>query len=426
MFHFHKFYEDGRLNKDLIFLLLIGLVFTLAIALSNSFVNVYVWKQTKSFVVIGVYNLATSVLQPLTFILAGRLAKRIDRAWILRLGVIFLALFFVAVLLSGTHASRYIFLLGGCLGVGYGFYWLAYNVLTFEITEPHTRDIFNGFLGILSSFSGMIGPIVAGYIISRNVGDEGYMIVFGLSFFLFIIGIGCSFFLSKREMIGEYGFRVIWKELKANVAWRNICYAHVTQGLREGVFIFLISMYVYLVTGSELALGKFGLISSGISFVGYYIVSHFLKEHNRKKAILVAGVVMAFAVLILLYHVTYMKLIIYAGIIAVAYPLLSVPFVSMTYDVIGRGYKAREFRIEYIVIREIFLNLGRILGIIIFIFGVMLFPMEKSLPVLLVLLGTGHAWIYFFIKDIRYEPNDEVRNGLEVTESVLHAKDGDG
>ena len=52
-------------------------------------------------------------------------------------------------------------------------------MLTFEITEPETRDFFNGFLGILSSIGGMIGPIAAGFIITRLEKFTGYSIVFG-------------------------------------------------------------------------------------------------------------------------------------------------------------------------------------------------------------------------------------------------------
>lgn len=71
-------------------------------------------------------------------------------------------------------------------------------MLTFEITEPETRDFFNGFLGLLTSFSGMIGPIAAGYMISRMDKWSGYTVVFVLSLTLFTIAIVISFFIKKR------------------------------------------------------------------------------------------------------------------------------------------------------------------------------------------------------------------------------------
>lgn len=73
---------------------------------------------------------------------------------------------------------------------------------------------------------------------------------------------------------------------------------------------------------------------------------------------------------------------------------------SMTYDVIGRGWKAAEMRIEYIVVREIFLNFGRFISIIFFILAVTLFDEQKSIPILLLILGAGHSVIYFFIRKI--------------------------
>ncbi|MEH7302061.1 MFS transporter, partial [Neobacillus drentensis] len=187
-----KILGDVELTKDLTLLLVIGGLYSLSVALSNTFVNIYLWKQTGSYFDLALYNLSIVVLQLLTFILAGRWAKKIDRVIVLRIGVIFLAIFYLMVLITGTKASSFLLLLGSLLGIGYGFYWLAYNVLTFEITEPETRDFFNGFLGILSSAGGMIGPLAAGFIITRFEKFTGYTFVFGLSLALFALAVFIS------------------------------------------------------------------------------------------------------------------------------------------------------------------------------------------------------------------------------------------
>lgn len=392
---------DVELTKDLTLLLVIGGLYSLSVALSNTFVNIYLWKQTGKYSDIALYNLAIVVLQLLTFILAGRWAKKIDRVIVLRIGVIFLAVFYLTVLLTGTNASTFLLLLGSLLGIGYGFYWLAYNVLTFEITEPETRDFFNGFLGILSSAGGMIGPLAAGFIITRFEKFTGYTFVFGMSLALFALAVFISFSLKPRPAAGRYCFRRILEERKLNENWRLVTNAHFFQGLREGTFLFVISVFVYISTGSEMALGTFGLINSGISFVAYYLASRLIKKNNRKKAILIGGLILYAAVLIIVWDTNFIKLLIYAGMIALAYPLLLVPYMSTTYDVIGNGWKAAEMRIEYIVVREIFLNLGRIVSILSFIVAVTLFNEEKSIPILLLILGAGHSFIYFFIKRVR-------------------------
>ncbi|KFZ42049.1 hypothetical protein [Anoxybacillus sp. KU2-6(11)] len=83
-----------RAHRQLFLLLAIGGLYSLSIALSNTFVNVYVWKKVNSFHALGVYNLAIVTWQPLAFIVAGQIAKKIDRVIVLRMGVTFLALFF--------------------------------------------------------------------------------------------------------------------------------------------------------------------------------------------------------------------------------------------------------------------------------------------------------------------------------------------
>ncbi|MBN8190965.1 MFS transporter [Bacillus sp. NTK074B] len=400
MSSYKKVLGDIDLTKDLTLLLLIGGLYSLSIALSNTFVNIYLWKQTGEFIDLGVYNLTVVIFQPLTFILAGRLAKKVDRVIVLRFGVIFLALFYISVLAFGESAENFLVVLGALLGIGYGFYWLAFNVLTFEITEPETRDFFNGFLGTLTSAGGMIGPILAGFIISRFASFKGYTIVFGISLLLFSLAVVMSFFLKRRPASGRYLFLRILEERKHNHNWRLITNAHFFQGLREGTFIFIISVFVFISTGSEFAIGTFGLINSGIAFIGYYVASRVIKKPLRKRAILLGGILLYLAIFLIVFDVTYTKLLLYAGVIAIAYPILLVPYISMTYDVIGTGWNAAEMRIEYIVVREIFLNLGRIVSVLSFIVAVTLFNQEESIPILLLILGAGHTLIYIFIRKV--------------------------
>ncbi|XXM74506.1 MFS transporter [Lysinibacillus sphaericus] len=402
MSSFKKILGDIDLTRDLTLLLLIGGLYSLSIALSNTFVNIYLWKQSGEFIDLGIYNLTVVIFQPLTFILAGRLAKKVDRVIVLRFGVIFLAVFYISVLSFGKSAEDFLIVLGALLGIGYGFYWLAFNVLTFEITEPETRDFFNGFLGTLTSAGGMLGPILAGYIISRFASFKGYTIVFGISLALFTVAVLLSFFLKRRPASGRYLFVRIFEERKHNNNWRLITNAHFFQGLREGTFVFIISVFVFISTGSEFAIGTFGLINSGIAFVGYYVASRVIKKQFRKHAILLGGMLLYLAIFLIVFDVTYTKLLMYAAVIAIAYPILLVPYISMTYDVIGTGWQAAEMRIEYIVVREIFLNLGRIVSVAAFIIAVTYFNQDQSIPILLLILGAGHTLIYFFIRKVEF------------------------
>ena len=104
-----------------------------------------------------------------------------------------------------------------------------------------------------------------------------------------------------------------------------------------------------------------------------------------------------------LFTLTYQKLIIYGILTSIAYPLLLVPFLSLSYDVIGQAPHAAQWRIEYVVARELFLNGGRIASILIFMLGVGLFQAEKAFPYIILLLGSTQVLIYFFMRKVELE-----------------------
>jgi MFS transporter, YQGE family, putative transporter len=409
------------INRDLILLLVIGGLYSISIFLSNTFVNIFLWKQAGEYSTIAFYNLAVYILQPITFILAGRWAKKVDRVIVLRLGVTFLSLFFMTVLLVGDQAAKYNIFLGSILGIGYGFYWLAFNVLTFEITEPETRQFFNGFFGLLQSFGGMIGPISAGFIISKMEAFRGYTTIFTISLVLFIVAVICSFFLNRRSAEGNFNFKETFGQRKHNKNWSSVLNANYSQGIREGTFLFVISIWVFLITDSELSLGTFNLVYSGFSFVCYYLVTRLMKPQYRKKAIFIGGTILYLSIYIIIFFKSYSVLLIYAAIIGTAYPIIYVPYFSLAYDVIGTSWRAKENRIEYIVVKELFLNAGRVTSIIIFLVVTSIFPTEASVPYLLAIVGIGHFLIYFFIKDVQIVTKKETKKSeaiikKEVTE----------
>src|SRR5699024_1970641 len=103
---------------------------------------------------------------------------------------------------------------------------------------------------------------------------------------LFISAVLCSFFLQRRKADGQFFFKKVLAERKHNNNWKRILDSHVFQGLREGIFAFVITIWVYLVTQSELSLGMFNLYFSGLSFIFYFIATKLISPSRRKKAIL--------------------------------------------------------------------------------------------------------------------------------------------
>ncbi|MGY4690294.1 MFS transporter [Salibacterium sp. K-3] len=394
------FLGNVPVTKNLFMLLIIGGLYAVSIALSNTFVNIYLWKQSGEIRDIALYQLASVILQPPAFLLAGYIAKKADRIYTLRAGVFILTAFYLSVLIAGENAEHVLLILGSLLGIGFGFYWLGYNVLTFEITEPETRDFFNGFSGLLTSFAGMIGPLSAGFVITWMPETQGYQVIFFLSFFLFMMAVLLSLKMKHRHARGPVYVKKAAAEIKRNRDWRRILYAHFMQGSREGIFVFVIILWVYTATNSELALGTYGFVTSAVSFLGYFIVGRMLRPHFRKHAIFIGGALLLVSVFFIVFHPSFPLLLTYGILISAAYPLMLVPYVSLTYDVLGKASDAGAMRIEYLVTKEWFINSGRAFSIIFLLIGTLFFSDKTIIPILMVVFGAGHFAAAWCIKEI--------------------------
>ncbi len=388
----------GQLDAQAKLLLFVNLLFITAGALSGTFVNVYLWKVKSQFAPIAWFTFATYLASALTFWLAGAWVKRFNKMNVLRAGMAVSALFYLLVLMLGTKVVAYSALIGLVQGMANGFFWLSFNVVYFEITERDNRDRFNGWAGLLASGGGMLAPWISGYLISRMTDVKGYTLIFTISLVLFVVGVVISFFLKKRQSQGDYAWSFAIHSLREDTNWRWAFGALAGQGLREGVFGFVIGLLVYIATKSEMTLGNYWLITSAVGLGSYYIVGKWLKPHYRKWGMFCGALVMSAVVSLFFWKVSYVTLLIFGVAVSLAYPLFSVPIISTVFDLIGTNEESAKNRVEYVVLREFGLDAGRLSGILIFLVVTSFSTSPATLNWLILLIGTGPLIAWFCMK----------------------------
>ncbi len=126
-----------------------------------------------------------------------------------------------------------------------------------------------------------------------------------------------------------------------------------------------------------------------------------LKNKDRKTFIFIGASIISFAIWILLTDISFSRLLLYALIVGIGFPIIIVPFQSLTYDIIGKGYDAKNLRIEYIVMLELFSNMGSILSITIFIMAIHFINIIDPIPIVLAILSLAYLMIYVFVAPIQ-------------------------
>ncbi|WP_072333650.1 MFS transporter [Thermoactinomyces sp. DSM 45891] len=364
-----------RLDREAWYLLTISALHAVSLALSNTFLNVYLWKLKQNFLLIGWYNLTYHVSVAITFIFAGWLTKKVDRVIAIRLGVAIQALFYLTVLFLGTSAADYVVLLGFFIGVGSGFYWLAFNVLYFEITERENRDYFNGISGLTNSLAGIIAPVLSGWIITRINHFTGYRIIFWISLGIFIVAVIMSFFLKARSSRGSYRLKEVLRIARnRGTKWHWINLAMLVQGVREGVFVFITGLLVYLTARSEFTLGTFYTVCNLVSLIAYYFAGKWMTPERRIKAMFVGAIALGLCFLPYLFLLNTWSMFVFGIGIFLFFPFYYNPILSIVFDVIGEKDENVALRVEYVVSRELALNMGRIISVLGFIIWVSYYP----------------------------------------------------
>ena len=214
--------------------------------------------------------------------------------------------------------------------------------------------------------------------------------VFMISLGTFLTGAVVSFWLRQRKAEGGYEWRLPIRILQTSVTpWRPILGALAAQGFRESVFGVMIGLLVYIQTGSEMKLGNFTLITSAIAFVSFYLAGKWIKPSWRSPAMLLGTVVMILVILPFFFGMSYMTMLIFGIGTSLFIPLYTIPMTSAVFDLIGQHEESVRQREEYIVLRELALNVGRIVSMLIFIVTVSVSKDPLVLNILLLVVGSS-------------------------------------
>ncbi len=371
--------------------------FTTASACSNTFLGIYLWKSSRDLALIGWFTLALHIAMAFTFWVGGKWIKEYNKMISLRVGIMFSAVFYVLILWLSHGSIQYIFILGLIQGIASGMFWLAFNVIYFEVTNRNDRDRFNSYTGLLTSIAGMFAPWVSGIIVTRFVNDNGYRIIFLISLVIYVIGVLISLLLNKRQLHGHYEWFFAWECLrKRHTPWRQVSLALVAQGARDAVFGFFISLLVYTYTSSEATLGNYMLFTSLVSFISYWWIGKWITPRVRRRAMFIGVLMLVVVMLPLLWEVNGFTLFVFGMGTSICMPLYALPMLTTVFDLIGSNQQSAEKREEFVVLRELCLNVGRMLSTSAFIIVASVAQSLEEMMVFLVIVGCL-PWLSWFL-----------------------------
>ncbi|HET9868951.1 MAG TPA: MFS transporter, partial [bacterium] len=372
-------------------------------ALSSVFVNVFLFRHGNDWRVVGLFNLSQFLFVIPAFTAGGYLARRLSYLRSYQLGFVFNAALYAAVLLLREDSIRHPWALGLLAGLGVGFYYLGQHALTFELVHSKRRDHFFSVSLVLSSAFRILAPALSGWIIHQVNGwaqagrwmVNGYHLVFLATLLAYLALIYESTRVRVRPHQGRFRY---WQTLThpANPDWNRLMAGYFLWGVRNGVFWFATSLFIYRIFRDEWVVGAYGMGSNLLAVGASALLAKWVSPGNRDFGVMASCLLMGAASALLTWRMDLAALILFALLNSVGVSWFQVAFSAASLSVIDQAFEGKKRRLEYLTIRELPLGLGRVTGMAIFLGGQQLYG-EAGLRWSFLILGLAQAAVWMTV-----------------------------
>lgn len=355
--------EDEKFSKSLkLFLAFIFLNF-IAVNMGAVFMNIFLMRISVDSNSALIYNLVSAIVILASFFALAPISKKYSKKIGLVLGNVFTICLYIIVIILGESAEDYAWILGMFSGIGQGFMWLSINVLAVDLTNYKNRRRYSSVNGMIGSSTQLIAPILASYIVS--LGSEvliGYRYLFGFILTIMTISLILTLNIEVEKVSGVFSVSKAMKSIDTKKL-RSVFSIVGQIAFREGVIAFLIGILVFDITKSEAFVSKVLVMATVISIVIYGLIPK-IKLDINKMYIIGTSISIITVIILSTMFTGVVSIISYTILYGIAVPLFYASSGVYSQNVTEQVDSEGEYRFEIICIREFFIGLWRISGII--------------------------------------------------------------
>lgn len=385
----------NTLTKETKYLLIVGMLFLAGSNIASVFLNVYLVRLTNSIFIILFQNILNYVSLLIAFIIGTKFISKINLVTFLKTGIFSMIAYYLLILSLKEQAQLFLIPLGIFNGIGQGFYYFSFNLLTGQLVKKSEQGRFFSYQQTFSYLFGIIIPSLSGYIISIYTKLTGYYILFFISALLLIIGIYMSIFIKGLTLNQNIRLLEVLK-LKGNKYWNANKYYNFSNGIRDSIFNQIFTVFAYTIISNEQTIGQFNSIMACIGIFSSSLIASKFNRTNQKNYHLIASMIY-FGIMSLLGIFQSPKILLITYILlGVVYCWNQTIFQSVKFQlakIANNDYN----QYEYIVASEFPIALGRIIGLSISLITCSLFSLNNAYRFLIIFNGTLWLIDHFII-----------------------------
>lgn len=338
------------LNKELKELYLSMAIKSLAIAMVGIFIPAYLYLRTPAGLIgVATFYLAISLVHLITSPWSAMLASRYGLKHALGISVPLYVLFYFLLAYHSTLSLLWIVLIGVIGGLADSIFWVALHAHMIRISDKKHRGEEVGLLYSVSVVSKILGPLIGALIVTFF----SFNVLFMTVVFLYVVSLVPLTFSGENHIAQQFSYSSLHATYAKYKKALFSCVPFGALGIGEAV---LWPLFIFLLIDAYLSFGFIFTVAEVILMVSYTLVGR-VSDHGKGSVMWIGSTFHTLNWFIRATTTNVGFLLSTVPLTSILYPMIQVPFLSSHYAYA----KASRHPIEFVVLREMFIHIGRIL-----------------------------------------------------------------
>jgi YQGE family putative transporter len=362
------------------------------------FINVFIWRQTNSFILVGAYNLGYFLTIPLFFFVNGVLLRYTSFKRLFFWGLVGQGIVVAGVFVFPMNSFLPLLLFGCLQGLPIGLYWGTRNLITIDVTKDEERGYYAGLEAIAMTLAAVTVPILFGWFIFFSEFfhlfnlRQSYQILVAV-----VIGllVWAGWVFQSVEIKNPVVKQLFVK--KPTRLWWISRAMEVCRGFFDRMTQLLPPLMVLTLIGKEGVLGTIQSVLAMVTIVIMYFLARKMGVGHRLQVLGISTLLFTVVCLLLAFSFSIWTVLFFLVTQALCDHIAWVTYNPIQMRVIEEeesGDPGANY--AYVVDREFCLNVGRIIGIGAFFFFVVSFSQETALKFTPLVIAILQIFLFIF------------------------------
>lgn len=357
---FKKFYLQTKLSPGITSLYSNVIIDQIGSGLVGLFLPIFLWQKFGRLDYVLFFYLAQCGIYSITVVFGAKLMSKLGQKASMILSIPFKILFYGCLYYISVGYPILIFtiLMLTVVEIRIMLFWVPYHTDFAKFTNKRNRGWVIGFLTSISSLVAIFIPIISGWIIANHGFDVLFLIV------MLIIAVSVVPLFMVRPTYEKFTFTFFgtWKNLLSK-KYRRMLFSYGADGVENTVGAIIWPIFIFQVLqGDFLKVGAISSLIVLVTVVTRLIVGSYTDKFDKRKLLKWGSGLYAIGWIFKMFVATSFHIFVVSTYHNFALVAMRTPFSAIMYE---KAADSGHYVDELTVLREIALNVGKVIGIII-------------------------------------------------------------